>query len=253
MIPEKQTTWQSKIPDPHPQWAGVDLVEILAMPTAYLPIGYSNSILSEAGAQAGERLWERGRLPGGLIGNTVKLVHACRKAGTSFFWTKYEIFRQAYPQTPMDKSQYDYWAGGKEDWTEEQRQRDCQTVDEIRELMRPEDQVIYYTSLGNVFLGTMLPNYLNMRGIRTVLLSGLHLDWCIEQAARTCRDMGYMPIVVGDACGCGREQDEAPTLERLDMFFAPVISTDTAIDLIEQAQAPRAGASRPSEGSRASA
>ena len=104
-----------------------------------------------------------------------------------------------------------------------------------RHLDLDEDEVIHYASLGNVFLGTMLPNYLNMHGVRTVLLSGFHLDWCIEQAARTCRDMGYMPIVIGDACGCGREQDEATTLERLDMFFAPVISADTAVDLIHQA------------------
>ena len=151
------------------------------------------------------------------------------------FWTKYEIFRQQYPQTPMDKSQYDYWAAGKENWTEEQRLKDCDTVSEIKSLMRPEDQIIHYTSLGNAFLGTMLPNYLNMLGIRTVLLSGFHLDWCIEQAARTCRDMGYMPIVIGDACGCGEEKDEGPTLERINKFFAPVVSTDTAVDLIAEA------------------
>lgn len=236
MIPKQKNVWQSKIPELHPQWAGVDLAEILSLPSAYLPIGYSNSILSDFGAQAGERLWERGRLPGGCIGNSIKLMHACRDADMRFFWTKYEVFRQHYPQTPMDRSQYDYWAAGKEDWTDVQRERDSETVDEIKDLMRPEDQVIYYTSLGNVFLGTMLPNYLNMWGIRTVLLSGFHLDWCIEQAARSCRDMGYMPIVVGDACGCGREQDEAPTLERINMFFAPVISTDRAIELIQEAR-----------------
>ena len=88
---------------------------------------------------------------------------------------------------------------------------------------------------------TMLSANLNMFGIRTVLLSGFHLDWCIEQAARTCRDMGYMPIVIGDACGCGREEDEAPTLERLDRFFAPVVSTDTAIDLVQEAVKRRGG------------
>lgn len=236
MIPKQKETWQSKIPDLHPQWAKVDLAEILSLPTAYLAIGYSNSILSDFGAQAGERLWERGRLPGESIGNSVKLVHAAREAGLYFFWTKYEIFRQSYPQTPMDQSQYDYWAEGKAHWTDEQRARDCGTVAEIKELMRPQDEIIHYTSLGNVFLGTMLPNYLNMRGVRTVLLSGYHLDWCIEQAARTCRDMGYMPVVVGDACGCGREQDEAPTLERLNMFFAPVISTDRALELLTEAR-----------------
>jgi len=41
--------------------------------------------------------------------------------------------------------------------------------------------------------------------------------------------------VVGDACGCGREQDEASTLERINMFFAPVVSTDDALLLIRQA------------------
>lgn len=235
MIPQQKTSWKSKVPELHPQWAGVDLAEILKLPTAYVAIGYSNSILSDFGAQAGERLWERGRLPGGSIGNTVKLVHAVRNAGIRTVWTKYEIFRQSYPQSLMDKSQYDYWAAGKESWTAEQRERDHQPVVEIAALMRPEDETIYYTSLGNVFLGTMLPNYLNVWGVRTVLLSGFHLDWCIEQAARTCRDLGYMPIVIGDACGCGREEDEAPTLERLNTFFAPVISTDKAISLLQSA------------------
>ena len=227
-----------RVPASHEQWAKLDLAEILALPTAYLAVGYANSILSPTGAQAHEQLWKRGRLPGGAIGNTIKLVHACRAVGNRMIWTKYRIFRQEYPQSPMDKVQYDYWASHYPQWTEDQKQKDWQPVEEIRQLMRPEDVEIYYTSLGNVFLGTMLPAYLNMWGIRTVLLSGYHLDWCIEQAARTCRDMGYMPIVVGDACGCGVEADEAPTLERLDRFFAPVVSTEQAIALV------REGASR---------
>lgn len=232
MIPKQQPQWTSKIPAPHPQWANVDLAEILSLPSVLMPIGQSNSILTEFGAQAGERLWERGRRPGGSLGNTIKLVAACRDTDIRVVWTRYEIFRQSFPQTPMDKSQYDYWATGKENWTEEQKQRDCDTVAEIKALMRPDDVVVYYASLGNAFLGTMLTQHLAAWGVRTVLLSGYHLDWCIEQAARTCRDMGYMPIVVGDACGCGREEDEAPTLERINNFFAPVVSTDTAIDLI---------------------
>ena len=228
-----------KIPERHPQWAKLDLAEILALPTAYLAVGYANSLLSPKGAQAGERLWERGRMPGGAIHNAVKLIHAARKHDVRMILTKYRIFRQEYPQSPMDKVQYDYWASHYPDWTEEQKQWDWKPVEEIKALMRPGEPEIYYTSLGNVFLGTMLPYYLNMWGIRTVLLSGYHLDWCIEQAARTCRDMGYMPIVVGDATGCGVEADEAPTLERLEKFFAPVVSTADAIALLEKAAALR--------------
>ena len=32
-------------------------------------------------------------------------------------------------------------------------------------------------------------------------LTGIHLDWCIEGNARAARDHGYLPIVIGDACG----------------------------------------------------
>jgi nicotinamidase-related amidase len=75
--------------------------------------------------------------------------------------------------------------------------------------------------------------------VRTVILSGNHLDWCIEQAARSARDLGYMPIVVGDTCAAGREEDEGPTLRRLNDFFAPVLSTDTVIELIKKGTARR--------------
>jgi nicotinamidase-related amidase len=227
------------VPARHPQWEKLDFAEILSYPTATLAIGYSNSLLSPNGAQKAERLWERGRLPGGAIGNTVKLVHATRAHGNRMLWSKYRIFREEYPQSPMDKVQYDHWASHYPGWTEEQKQWDWQPVEEIKALMRPGEPEIYYTSLGNIFLGTMLPAYLNMWGIRTVVLCGYHLDWCIEQAARTCRDMGYMPLVVGDAVGCGVEADEAPTLERLEKFFAPVLSADQVIELMARGAAMR--------------
>jgi len=170
------------------------------------------------------------------MGNTVSLVEAARAAGAQLFWTRYEIFRQKYPQSPLDKAQYDHWPSGYSDWTEEDKELDWRPVDEVAALMRPGDEVIHYTSLGNVFLGTMLPAYLNVLGIRTVVLSGFHLDWCIEQAARTRPDLGYIPIVVGDAGGCGVEADDVPTLERINRFFAPVLTTDQVIELFERSR-----------------
>jgi nicotinamidase-related amidase len=228
----------TKIAALHPQWASLDFVEMLRLPTAHLCIGQSNSILSDFGAQSGEGLWERGRKPGGSIGNTVKLVNACRTANANLVWFRYEIFRQHYPGTLMDRAQYDFWAAGK-DWDAAQKHRDAELIEEIKALQRPGDLELHYSTLGNVFLGTMLSNYLTMGGIRTLILSGYHLDWCIEQAARSARDLGYMPIVVGDACGCGREEDEVPTLERLNAFFAPVLSTDHVIELLAASKTAR--------------
>src|SRR3954466_14459616 len=98
---QRPQTWPSKLPDPHPQWAQVDLAELLALPTAHLAIGYSNTILSERGAEAHERLWERARRPGGAIGN-----HQARPC-----WTgrrrengvdALRDLPQHYPQSPLD-------------------------------------------------------------------------------------------------------------------------------------------------------
>lgn len=212
-----------------PQWAGVRIEDLLALPTAHVAIGYSNSILAPEGAQAGELLWQRARAVGGALTNTLRIVDGVRSANVPVFWTRYEIFRSHLPQTPLDRSQYDYWLSARRDWTQAQIDHDWQPVEEIRSIQRPHDHTIHYTSLGNVFLGTMLGPYLNMLGVRTVILSGFHLDWCIEQAARACRDMGYIPIVAGDACGCGDSADDGPTLARINRYFAPVVSTDRLV------------------------
>jgi nicotinamidase-related amidase len=77
--------------------------------------------------------------------------------------------------------------------------------------------------------------HLTRLGIRTLLLSGYHTEWCIESAARSARDLGYMPVVVGDACAAETPEVHVATLERLNAIFAPVISTETAIALLGKA------------------
>ena len=89
---EKMRIVAEKIPTLHPQWNALDFVEILSLPTAWLSIGQSNSILSSFGAQNSEGVWERARRPGGSIGNTLKLASTCRDAGVKVgpgFATRY--------------------------------------------------------------------------------------------------------------------------------------------------------------------
>jgi hypothetical protein len=74
----------------------------------------------------------------------------------------------------MDRAQWSYWAAGK-NWTAAERARDGDLVDDIKAVVQPEDPILHYSTLGNVFLGTMLPNYLTTWGIRTLLISGYHL------------------------------------------------------------------------------
>jgi nicotinamidase-related amidase len=166
---------------------------------------------------------------GGVLDNTIRLAHACRAAQVKIVWFRYEIFRGRYPATPMDAAQYRYWEESKPPLTAAQRTWDAEYIDEVKALIEPGDMDMLYMSLTNVFIGTPLQMQPSAWGVRTVILCGYHLDWCVESAARTARDLGFMPIVAGDACAAGREEDEAPTLDRINRFFAPVLSTEEIV------------------------
>jgi nicotinamidase-related amidase len=78
-----------------------------------------------------------------------------------------------------------------------------------------------------------LPLDLSRKGIKTIVITGIHADWCIEGNARAARDNGYLPIVIGDATACQRPEDEAAAFRRINSFFAPVISSETFVKLLQ--------------------
>ena len=127
----------------HEQWNELDVAAVLGLPTLLLVIGQSKSILTNTGAQSHERLWERARQENGTLPNTLKLVAATRKAGHRVAWTSYEVFRQSYTQTMVDKAQYDYWARDKAGWSDADKARDAELIDEVKAIQRPEDLTLF--------------------------------------------------------------------------------------------------------------
>lgn len=218
------------IPELAPQWKKLDLAKILAMPAAFASVSQSKSLYDEGGAQSAEKHRERGSLPA-----TIKVVQAARKAKNfvSFNWVGYTIFRENYPQSEFDKVQYETWTSGL-NWTPEKKKWDDELVGELQALVRPGDNEFNEMALQTAFVGTQLPLELSRKAIKVLVLTGIHLDWCIEGNARAARDNGYLPIVIGDACGCQKPEQEAAAMERINNFFAPVISSDTFVKLLNR-------------------
>jgi nicotinamidase-related amidase len=218
------------IPELAPQWKKLDLAKILALPAAYMSVSQSKSLYDEGGAQSAEKHRERGSLPA-----TIKVAQAARKAKNfiSFNWIGYTIFRENYPQTAFDEVQYETWTSGL-NWPPEKKKRDDELVEELQALVRPGDNQFNEMALQTAFVGTQLPLELSRKSIKVIVLTGIHLDWCIEGNARAARDNGYLPIVIGDACGCQKPEQEAAAMERINNFFAPVISSDTFVKLLGQ-------------------
>jgi nicotinamidase-related amidase len=227
------------IPELPSYWKKLNFAKLLSLPTAFVSISQANSLYYERGAQGSERQWERGSLE-----NTIKVAKACREVGYRFYWIDYDIFRKAhgYPMTPMDEMQYDFWDGAAKGKGEEYLVWDGELVDDLKALVKPGDECFKELALESSFCGTQLPLSLARHGIKTIIFCGLHLDWCIEGNARAARDNGFMPIVVGDACGCQKAEDEPAAMRRITTFFAPVLSTNAVIAHISQAREGRKAA-----------
>lgn len=218
----------ASIPELADHWKKLDLAAILRRPAAFLSVSQSNSLYKPGGVQFGERHDLRGSLEA-----TVRSVEAARGRSNfvSFNWIGYSVFRQHYPQSIFDQAQYDAWTGHL-DATPEQIAWDDALVDELRELVRPGDNELYEKALQTAFVGTDLPLELARKKVEVVVITGIHTDWCIEGNARAARDNGLLPIVIGDATGCNKPEHEPATFQRINQFFAPVISSATFLELL---------------------
>ena len=151
----------------------------------------------------------------------------------SFSWIGYSVFRENYPQSIFDKVQYETWVEGL-DFDAAKKKADNELVDELKALVQPGDLEFNELALQTAFVGTQLPLELSRKKIEVIVLTGIHLDWCIEGNARAARDNGYLPIVIGDATATQRPEQQAAAYERINSFFAPVISADTFVNLLNQ-------------------
>jgi|TARA_B110000238_G_C16046072_1_gene403964 nicotinamidase-related amidase len=221
------------VPELPEQWKNLDWVNILAQPAAFVSISQCNSLYRPEGAQSDEKQWERGTLE-----NTIKVAKACREAQMKFFWIGYDVFREDYPMTDLDKAQYGSWGNAfdAKNRSAEYKKWDGELVDELKEVTQPEDTEFFEYAHQSSFIGTPLKLMLERAGVKTIILCGIHLDWCIEGNARAARDEGYMPIVIGDACSCQDQSDDFATMERINRIVCPVLSADQAVNYILQSQ-----------------
>lgn len=225
------------IPKLHEQWQALDLKTLLCSGAAFVNFDSQNSILDPEGCLTHERIWQGANEPGGPLHNTLRLVKECRKVDMPFLWLRYDRFiGEIEPSNEMDRVQYQFWNKdyegdrGRKDW-------EADLVPEVKAIMEPDDITLVYPGW-SMFTGTPVERWLNQWGARTLLISGYHTDWCVEMGTRHARELGYMPIVVGDACG-STQPLHGQTLEQLNNCYAPVITTEMAIKAIQEGIAQR--------------
>src|SRR5690625_353138 len=218
------------IPELAPQWKKLNLGEILKRNAAFVSVSQNKCLYEKEGGLGHEDHRSRGSLPA-----TIKVLKAARKASNfvSYSWVGYNIYREDYPKTIFDQVQYETWIENLE-VTDEKISWDNELVDELQALTEPTDLHFKECALQTAFVGTQLPLELARKKVEVIVFTGVHLDWCIEGNVRAARDHGYLPIVIGDATGCEKPEQEAAAMERINNIFAPVISADEFVKLLNQ-------------------
>jgi nicotinamidase-related amidase len=95
------------------------------------------------------------------------------------------------------------------------------------ELEPTDDEAVFDKVTMSAFEGTPVDIVLRDCGVTAVAVVGVALEIGVEPTVRHAADLGYVPIVITDACGCGDPAAGARSLEAL-RFAGDAMFTDAA-------------------------
>ncbi|MBD2259308.1 cysteine hydrolase [Pseudanabaena sp. FACHB-2040] len=105
--------------------------------------------------------------------------------------------------------------------------RDAPGFQLIPELKPRSSEVIFDKIAMSAFEGTLLNLALRDCGINALMIVGVATEVGIEPTARHAADLGYIPVVVTDACSGGNQEAAQRSIESLK-FAGDAVITDTA-------------------------
>ena len=103
---------------------------------------------------------------------------------------------------------------------------------------RPEDVVLDKVTM-SAFEGTPLAVLMRDLGLCSVLLAGIALEVGIEPTARHAADLGFIPVVVQDACGFGNAEAAQRSLAALKFAGDSVLTDLASVSAVLQSNAGR--------------
>ena len=162
-----------------------------------------------------------------VIEQVARLVRSARAAGLRIVYSRYYNVPLPWAglgQLRMAKT----WQRVKT--ASELKQRLMQGSPEIEIVQavapRPEDVVLDRVAM-SAFEGTPLEFLLRDLGLCTVVMAGIALEVGIEPTARHASDLGFIPVLVEDACGFGNADAARRSVDSL-RFSGDSVLTDLA-------------------------
>jgi ureidoacrylate peracid hydrolase len=83
----------------------------------------------------------------------------------------------------------------------------------------------------SAMLNTALPSLLEERGIKSLLLTGVSTDTCVESTGRDAYFLDHYVTIIADCCGAYSESDHTNALMRFDRDYGAVVSSQQVIEV----------------------
>lgn len=162
-----------------------------------------------------------------IVDRVKQVLDASRAAGMRVFYTRH----LSLPKQLMGASQYRLaMAWQRVDDPEKVNPwflRDSPGFQIVPDLQPLASEAIFDKLAMSAFEGTPLTMALRDCGVQSFLIVGVALEIGIDITCRHSADLGFVPIVVRDACGAGHDDAGARALETL-AFLGDTVLTDSA-------------------------
>jgi ureidoacrylate peracid hydrolase len=106
---------------------------------------------------------------------------------------------------------------------------------------KPGDEIVIKHRYSGI-INTELDAVLKKHGIRSLLMTGVATDTCVESTARDAYFIDYYVTLVKDCCGAFNDQDHVGALARFDRDYGPVVTASEIVACWEEKPALRAAA-----------
>lgn len=162
-----------------------------------------------------------------VLANVRVFLEAARSAGVRTYFTRHVTL----PVGLMGVAQLRMWQGWQRvDRLEEVRSPflpDAPQTQIVPALKPNENEAVIDKLTLSAFAGTPRELALRGAGVDVVAMVGVATEIGIEPTARHAGDLGFIPVVVTDACGAGNADAAARSMENL-RFLGDAMLTDVA-------------------------
>jgi nicotinamidase-related amidase len=160
-----------------------------------------------------------------ITGRVLQVLEACREAGIRVIFTRH----MSLPKELMGAFQFRTAMAWQRVKTPEEVKpwflRDAPGFQLVPELKPLPSEAIFDKIAMSAFEGTPLDIALRDCGIRAFVIVGIALEIGIEPTARHGADLGYIPVVIKNACGYGHHDAAERSIASLEFAGDSLLTT----------------------------